>query len=404
MPSNIVLEDQREDSASNKRALENFVTGNRDLAELEALASRFNIFEALGVVNAELRHSSFLAFLLNPRESHSLKDLVLKRLLQETLQANPEVTSLTPIEIDVNDFSDCEVQTEIDNIDILLKCTRHRLLIIIENKINSDQHDDQLARYYRQTREKYPHLSILGIYLTRFADPSGNSNYVSLSHTSISKIVLEVMSLPRVILGRDVEHALRQYTEMLGRHFMADENIKELCMKIYLHHKQAIDLIIENLPNRRDEIAKELRSLLAREGFLIDDEKVQTIRFIPPALDIEFFRGGSGWTKSGRMLLFEFINTQNSLHVGIILGPGEDSKRSRIFREAQRLGKPFTAGSTMYAKWNSLYKRVILELDDYKLPTEDLLAKVKSVWQSILAEDFPQITQKLAEVRWETSN
>ena len=39
-----------EDSASNRRALESFVTGNRDLAELEALVSRFNIFEALGAL------------------------------------------------------------------------------------------------------------------------------------------------------------------------------------------------------------------------------------------------------------------------------------------------------------------------------------------------------------------
>ena len=124
-----------EDAASNKRALENFVTGNRDLVELEALASRFNIFEALGVVNAELRHSSFLTFLLNPRESHGLKDLVVKRLLQETLQANPDVTSLTPIEIDVRDFIDCEVQTETDNIDVLLKFPSHRFLVIMRTRL-----------------------------------------------------------------------------------------------------------------------------------------------------------------------------------------------------------------------------------------------------------------------------
>src|SRR5579871_45763 len=248
-----------DDSASNRRALEGFVTGNRDLAELEALVSRFNIFEALGVVNAELRHSSFLAFLLNPRESHGLRGLILKRLLQETLQEHPEVTSLTPIEIDVSDFNDCEVQIETDNVDILLKFPRHQFLVIIENKINSDQHDDQLARYYEQTTRKYPHFKVFGIYLTRHADPSDNPHYAPLSHASVCKVVTEIMSLPRVSLDRDVGLALRQYTEMLGRHFMADENIKELCMKIYQHHKQAIDLIIENLPNQRDAVAKELK-------------------------------------------------------------------------------------------------------------------------------------------------
>src|ERR1700733_11376670 len=104
-----------EESASHRRALENFVTGNHDLAELEALVSRFNIFEALGVVNAELRHSSFLAFLLDPNESHGLRDIVLKRLLQESLQGSQEVTTLTPIDIDVSDLTDCVVRVEIDN-------------------------------------------------------------------------------------------------------------------------------------------------------------------------------------------------------------------------------------------------------------------------------------------------
>jgi len=389
-----------EDSASHKRALENFVTGNLDLAALEALVARFNIFEALGIVTAELHHSSFLAFLLNPRESHGLEDLILKRLLQETLQRNPEVTSITPIEIDVGDFSDCEVQTETDNIDILLRFPKHRFAVIIENKINSDQHDNQLARYYKQTIEKHPYPQVFGIYLTRYGDPSSDPHYASLSHASVCKVVTEIMALPRVTLDSDVEMALRQYTEMLGRHFMADENIKELCMKIYQHHKQAIDLIIENLPNQRDAIAKELKALVAQEGLILDDDKVQTIRFTSEKLDIPYFRGSS-WTKSGRILLFEFINTQDSLQLGLYIGPGDDSKRSKVFKTAQTLGKPFAPGSTMYAKWNALYKLTILDKEDYRLPTEDLLAKVESNWRSFLDQDLPVITDKLSRVQWE---
>ena len=393
-----------DDFASNRRALESFVTGNRDLAELEALVSRFNIFEALGVVNAELRHSSFLAFLLNPTESHGLGDLILKRLLQETLQANPEITSLTPIEVHVSDFSDCEVQIETDNIDILLKFPSKQFIVIIENKVNSDQHDDQLNRYYEQTTLRHPRFNVFGIYLTRYADPSGHPKYAALSHASVCKVVAEVMSMPRVNISNDVELALRQYTEMLGRHFMADENIKELCMRIYQHHKQAIDLIIENLPNQRDAIAKELRSLVIEEGLLLDDDRVQTIRFIPSSLDLPFFRGGSGWTRSGRMLLFEFLNSQNSLQLGLYLGPGDDSKRSKIFKIAQSLPKPFNPGSTMYAKWNTLFKRNLLDPADYKLPMEDLLAKVESNWKDFLSEDLPVISQKLTEIPWEADD
>ena len=42
-------------------ALEQFVVDNDRLLELEARIGRFNIFDALGIVNAEIRHSNFLA-------------------------------------------------------------------------------------------------------------------------------------------------------------------------------------------------------------------------------------------------------------------------------------------------------------------------------------------------------
>ena len=56
----------------------------------------------------------------------------------------------------------------------------------------------------------------------------------------------------------------------------------------------------------------------------------------------------------------------------------------------------------MYPKWNSLYKRTMLTPEDYRLPTEDLLAKVESNWRSFVAEDLPMLTQELAGVQWRT--
>lgn len=46
--------------------LEYFLVGNRDLVRLEALQERFDAFEVMGIVRQELRHSDFLAFLLDP--------------------------------------------------------------------------------------------------------------------------------------------------------------------------------------------------------------------------------------------------------------------------------------------------------------------------------------------------
>ena len=65
------------DHAAATRALEEFVVDNDELLELEAQIGRFNVFDALGIVRAEIRHSAFLRWLLDPSESHGLGTMVL---------------------------------------------------------------------------------------------------------------------------------------------------------------------------------------------------------------------------------------------------------------------------------------------------------------------------------------
>ena len=53
------------------------------------LGSRFNLFEAVNIVRQEIRHSNFLAFLLNPAESHGLGDKFLRALLMASAAKLP---------------------------------------------------------------------------------------------------------------------------------------------------------------------------------------------------------------------------------------------------------------------------------------------------------------------------
>jgi hypothetical protein len=57
-------------TAEHQKALETFVVDNDDLLALESIIGRFNIFDALNIARAEIRHSNFLAFILDPAESH----------------------------------------------------------------------------------------------------------------------------------------------------------------------------------------------------------------------------------------------------------------------------------------------------------------------------------------------
>jgi hypothetical protein len=74
------------DSTACQRILEDFVVGNVDLQRLEILLRKFNLFEALKLVWVEVRHSDFLAYLLDPQQNHGLRDSFLKALLQSVLK------------------------------------------------------------------------------------------------------------------------------------------------------------------------------------------------------------------------------------------------------------------------------------------------------------------------------
>lgn len=145
------------EAQQDRDALTAFVVENRDLERLKALLERFNIFEAIGVVRQELRHSDFLAFLLNPQENHRLGDIFVKRLLQRLLVDTEDVSvPVTPIDLDLWSLEQMEVRREWQRIDILLLDEPNRLAVIIENKIGTGEHSDQLRRYHRTVTEHYP--------------------------------------------------------------------------------------------------------------------------------------------------------------------------------------------------------------------------------------------------------
>ncbi len=84
-----------------RQALEAFVVENADLETLEGLLEQFNIFETLGVIRQELRHSDFLAFLLDPRHNHRLGDAFVQRFLQKILIDTRHLAPpLSPVHLD----------------------------------------------------------------------------------------------------------------------------------------------------------------------------------------------------------------------------------------------------------------------------------------------------------------
>jgi len=144
-------------SNQQRALLESFIVDNEDLDELESQLVQFNIFEAIGIIRQELRHSDFLAFILNPSQNHRLEDIFLKRLLKRVLlEADIPIDSnylkLSPVDIDIADLKDAEVRREWKHIDILIHSPSNYLVCAIENKIDSKEHSNQFE-YGQQAQQ-----------------------------------------------------------------------------------------------------------------------------------------------------------------------------------------------------------------------------------------------------------
>ncbi|WP_190304584.1 PD-(D/E)XK nuclease family protein [Rhizobium phaseoli] len=100
--------------------------------------SPFNLFEAVGAVRAELRHSNFLAYLLSPSRPHGLGALPLVALIRSILsRMRPDQRPIMGLELIAGDLDDAVVFRERDNIDILLELPSINLVVAIENKVGS---------------------------------------------------------------------------------------------------------------------------------------------------------------------------------------------------------------------------------------------------------------------------
>jgi hypothetical protein len=231
-----------------RKALEAFVVENEDLERLEAVLGQFNIFEAIGVVRQEVRHSDFLAYLIDPRGNHGLRDAFIKRLLQKALTSNDAALPISPIDLDLWDLSLARVLREEHRIDILLLDETHELAVVIENKIGGQEHGGQLRRYREAVLKEHPDWNIVCLYLTLEGEEPSDENYLPIDYGLTYRLVEDLAESRASVLGADVRTLMLHYAQMLRRHIVSESETAELCRRIYRKHQRALDLIYESGP------------------------------------------------------------------------------------------------------------------------------------------------------------
>lgn len=175
-----------------------------------------NILEITKVSRQEHMHSNFIAWLLNPGESHLLHTFPLEKfLLSLEFLKNKECNAEAKLESEViwkfyeKGFIDtAEVKREYHNIDIhlLIRTKGKTLPVIIENKVKSNENDEQTDKYFNfgeaeyNDRSKYyqPMYVYLVPEFNKTSKPQ-NKNFLVMSYQELVENVIE----PSMAMCRD---------------------------------------------------------------------------------------------------------------------------------------------------------------------------------------------------------
>ena len=323
------------------KALEN-LESDKMLHQLTQDLTHLNIFEVLGTTRAEIRHSNFLAWLLDPNGNHEMGGKFLRAFVAKMGQEG-----LLPPHI-----SKCSVRREWRHTDLLVLCPDEKYLLCVENKVFSGEHDNQLHHYRDVLLAEYHGYTMSLAFLSPDgvapASADDQQYWQPVSYADILDAIESAKDGSTLL--PEVNMLLDHYTAAVRRHIVGDDNIKARCQEIYERHKEALELIYENC---KTDIAP-MRA--AVEGWCKKKNDEQTLIFDPQfsnntytrfttktirELFPQHERPVSGW-KSTDMAVYEITKRDDYFKVTLCLCSDNltDAQRAACNRAGDELDRP----------------------------------------------------------------
>ncbi|WP_086309781.1 PD-(D/E)XK nuclease family protein, partial [Enterococcus faecium] len=215
----------------------------------------------------------------------------------------------------LNSYEDLIVYRENNNIDILLVSEKNKIVVCIENKILSSESRGQLNKYQRYIERNYSSYKKIFVFLTPDGNEPTNPSWGIITYKDIVEILEQLMQ--KNSMEKKVYYLIKDYVDILRRDVGMDDEIKEIVRKIYQQHKEALDLIFENIPDNlslMSELYIEALEQIAKENEIIFDPKYSgksIVRFQIPEFtnlfpDLPLSHPG-GWSNH-KMYAFEILN------------------------------------------------------------------------------------------------
>ncbi len=257
----------------------------------EEFSKKVNIFKILKLDNHEIRHSNFLAWLLNPSESHGLGDSFLNSFLNNALNLTIFATSDVIVETEY-------CTNENRRIDILIHSLKSNFVCVIENKYGSGEHDAQCQHYksFIENNSLFKNYAIkqyifLDIYKPiEYQMNNSLCGYKYITYEDIYKILKNLVE--KLDANSIVSQIVKQYIDILKEKYtMLDEELKSKCAEIYPKYKDILTIMKQYSKELQPEIFNIMKDLVdnpanklkkvARKDYGYDDRTGCGIWFVP---------------------------------------------------------------------------------------------------------------------------
>lgn len=285
-----------------------FLITDNDFETIELALNEPNIFSALSIQRMELRHSNFIGYLFDPNESHGLGDIVLKKFLRDIFSESKDAKR-DLFDADLINLRNAEIRREWKNIDLLVVLDED--VIVIENKVDSVDHSNQLKRYKAISDDEFHRKNIHYVYLTPLGnDPQDDSlkeYYINYSYQLISEILDSIIVVHRNSISEKIFYYLSDYLVTIKRELLMNDKLNELAIKVYKSHKEALDFIFENMPDPATILYPYFENEIVSAGFKIGSKNKGYVRFTTEKLQSAMSKvndGYGGWPQK-EPFLFE---------------------------------------------------------------------------------------------------
>lgn len=317
-------------------------TGSDHLATIAKSMKVFCPFEAVGMVRQEIRHSNFLAYIIDPNRPHEFGTKLLKAF----------IANFTDETISETRLDRARIYRELYNVDLVVEIPPENggkaLVIAVEVKIDAGESKEQLGKYQRRVKAAWPHSEAFFGFLTvdgREGTTSADKTWQPISWTGlIDALDRALKSDGRSAIGYPMYSA---YVKMMRRHGMADRAsdtpLDDAVFTLWKEHKEALEYLFENRP---DPIGDLLREIAKSEGEMAELLSSSLGVPVKPAASTSMYRrfffpdlesrykvltkGREAWAgKTASIILLEIYRDGDGISASIVIGPADGAPEFR---------------------------------------------------------------------------